>query len=80
MKQYETTRVAMQHCRGLPRTQYGTVFEAGESSRFELKGHDPIFPEFPPMYRSMKNQNLGGMHIIHTGKAYLSQLMVPLMQ
>ena len=55
----------------------GMVFEAGESLRFEIKGYDPTFPEFPALYRNVPNQNVG-RHLVHTGLKNLSQVMLPL--
>ncbi|KAM0547534.1 hypothetical protein ACHAPJ_010278 [Fusarium lateritium] len=57
----------------------GIVFEAGESLRFEIKGHDPILPEYPPLFQSLKNLNIG-KHTVHTGPKYSSSLMLPLIQ
>lgn len=57
----------------------GIVFEAGESLRFEIKGHDPILPEYPPLFQSLTNLNVG-KHIVYTGPKYKSSLMLPLIK
>jgi uncharacterized protein len=58
----------------------GIVFEAGESLRFEVKGHNPILPlaEIPLAKRQVKNQNVG-RHNVHTGPEYRSSITLPLM-
>ncbi|KIW16358.1 hypothetical protein PV08_06409 [Exophiala spinifera] len=56
----------------------GMVFEAGESMRLEIKGHDPVLPERPDMEKKMTNQNVG-RHKIHGGGKYPSQLIAPLL-
>lgn len=55
----------------------GIAFEAGESLRLEIKGHDPILPEYPPLHRSLRNLNRG-RHAVHTGGGFSSHLIVPL--
>lgn len=55
----------------------GITFEAGESIRLEVKGHDPLFPEHAPLYRLPKNQNKG-RHVVHTGGEYPASLLLPL--
>lgn len=55
----------------------GIVFEEGESLRFEVKGHDPILPEFPPLFQSPTNLNVG-KHRIHTGPEFQSSVTLPL--
>lgn len=55
----------------------GIVFEEGESLRLEIKGHDPILPEFPPMRTGPKNLNTG-QHVVYTGGKFPSTLIVPL--
>ncbi|PON28986.1 hypothetical protein TGAM01_v202094 [Trichoderma gamsii] len=57
----------------------GIVFEAGESLRFEVKGHEPIFPEFEPLLQTQETLNVG-RHIVHTGPNYCSQIIVPLIR
>lgn len=54
----------------------GMVFDQGESLSFEVKGHDPILPEYPALYRKFENQNTG-RHWIHTGGRYPSCLTLP---
>lgn len=56
----------------------GIAFEKGETLRFEIKGHDPILPEFAPLYRQFKNLN-HGTHQVHTGGKYPSSIMLPLL-
>ncbi|KAF9892299.1 hypothetical protein FE257_002076 [Aspergillus nanangensis] len=55
----------------------GIAFAAGESLRLEIKGHDPILPEYPPLRKALKNLNCG-RHVVHTGGVYASCLTVPL--
>lgn len=55
----------------------GIVFDEGESLRLEIKGHDPILPEYPALIKGPKNLNKG-QHIVHTGGEFLSILTVPL--
>ncbi|ETS85194.1 hypothetical protein PFICI_03219 [Pestalotiopsis fici W106-1] len=55
----------------------GIVFEQGESLRFEIKGHDPILPEYPPLFKSLTNLNVG-KHKIHTGPKFKSSVTLPL--
>ncbi|KAH6951211.1 Alpha/Beta hydrolase protein [Ilyonectria sp. MPI-CAGE-AT-0026] len=55
----------------------GIAFEAGESIRLEIKGHDPLFPEHAPLYRLPKNQNKG-RHVVHTGGEHRASLLLPL--
>lgn len=55
----------------------GIAFEAGESIRLEIKGHDPLFPEHAPLYRLPKNQNKG-LHVVHTGGEHRASLLLPL--
>lgn len=57
----------------------GIVFEAGETLRFEIKGHDPILPEYPPLFQSLENINVG-KHIVHTGPKYQSSVLLPFLQ
>lgn len=55
----------------------GVTFDAGESIRLEIKGHDPLFPETAPVYRLARNLNKG-RHVVHTGGDYLASLLLPL--
>ena len=55
----------------------GIVFDEGESLRLEIKGHDPILPEYPALLKGPKNLNKG-QHVIHTGGEHPSCLIVPL--
>ncbi|KAJ5627313.1 alpha/beta-hydrolase [Penicillium herquei] len=54
----------------------GIVFDEGESLRLEIKGHDPILPEYPALRKGPKNLNKG-RHVVHTGGEFLSTLTVP---
>lgn len=64
-------------CLEIPLWPSGMIFEAGESMRLEVKGHEPILPEFPALDRVPVNLNRG-MHVIHSGQRYPSTLTVPL--
>ncbi|CEL03654.1 hypothetical protein ASPCAL04804 [Aspergillus calidoustus] len=55
----------------------GIAFDAGETLRLEVKGHDPILPEYPPLHRNLKNLN-HGRHVVHTGGGFASFLVLPL--
>lgn len=55
----------------------GIVFDEGEALRLEIKGHDPILPEYPPLHRAIINLNKG-KHTVHTGGKYVSNLVLPL--
>ncbi|OAL51437.1 alpha/beta-hydrolase [Pyrenochaeta sp. DS3sAY3a] len=55
----------------------GMVFEAGESMRLEVKGHDHPLHEFPGIDLMLKNLNVG-THSVHTGEDYPSQTLLPL--
>lgn len=54
----------------------GIVFEEGEMLRLEVKGHDPILPEYPPLRRSLTNLNKG-KHFVHTGSGHPSSVTLP---
>lgn len=57
----------------------GIVFDEGESLRLEIKGHDPILPEYAPLFRNIPNLNVG-KHKIHTGpEGYDSHIVLPLL-
>jgi predicted acyl esterase len=56
----------------------GIAFEAGESMRLEINGHDHTLHEWPGLGPLLKNLN-EGKHTVHTGKAYPSQIMLPLL-
>jgi len=60
----------------IPTWAGGIVFD-GESLRLEIKGHDPILPEYPALHQEPKNLNKG-QHVVHTGGEFLSTLTVPL--
>ncbi|KAJ5363873.1 uncharacterized protein N7496_009586 [Penicillium cataractarum] len=55
----------------------GIVFDEGESLRLEIKGHDPILPEYPALIKGPKNLNKG-RHTVYTGGEFSSTLIVPL--
>ncbi|PYI05104.1 alpha/beta-hydrolase [Aspergillus sclerotiicarbonarius CBS 121057] len=55
----------------------GIVFEEGETLRLEIKGHDPILPEYPALRKGPRNLNRG-RHVVYTGGEFLSALTVPL--
>ncbi|PYI32276.1 alpha/beta-hydrolase [Aspergillus indologenus CBS 114.80] len=55
----------------------GIVFAAGEMLRLEVKGHDPILPEYPALERGLVNANRG-RHLVHTGGEFGSVLVLPL--
>ncbi|KAF2654184.1 alpha/beta-hydrolase [Lophiostoma macrostomum CBS 122681] len=57
----------------------GMVFEEGESLRFEVKGHNPVLPEFPALHRTLTNLNQG-RHVLHTGAAHQSHVVLPLIR
>lgn len=64
-------------CLEIPLWPTGIIFEAGESLRLEVKGHEPRLPEFPALDRVPTNLNRG-MHVIHSGGQHPSSLVVPL--
>lgn len=55
----------------------GMAFEAGESMRLYVKGHDHELHEFIDLGPKLKNLNEGS-HTIHTGDSYPSQILLPL--
>lgn len=55
----------------------GIVFDKDESLRLEIKGHDPILPEYPALFKGPKNLNMG-QHVVYTGGDFPSALIVPL--
>ncbi|KAJ5674201.1 alpha/beta-hydrolase [Penicillium macrosclerotiorum] len=55
----------------------GIRFEEGESLRLEIKGHDPILPEYPALRKGPTNLNKG-RHVVYTGSKFLSTLTIPL--
>lgn len=56
----------------------GIRFDEGESLRLEIKGHDPILPEYAPLHRNVPNLNVG-KHRVHTGPECLSHITLPLL-
>lgn len=64
-------------CLDIPLWPTGIIFEAGESIRFEVKGHEVTLPEFPALYRVPKNLNWG-KHTVHCGPEYPSSITLSL--
>lgn len=64
-------------CLVIPLWPSGIIFDAGESIRLEIKGHEVTLPEFPALERATKNLNRG-KHIVHTGGKYPSSLTLSL--
>ena len=64
-------------CLAIPLWPSGIVFEAGESIRLEVKGHEVTLPEFPALSQAPKNLNRG-RHVIHTGANYPSSIVLSL--
>lgn len=55
----------------------GMIFDAGESIRLEVKGHEVTLPEFPALARAQTNLNRG-RHFVHTGGDWRSELVLSL--
>jgi len=55
----------------------GMIFEAGESIRLEIKGHEATLPEFPALERVPTNLNRGH-HVVHSAPEYPSSVVLPL--
>ncbi|XP_014550244.1 hypothetical protein COCVIDRAFT_115999 [Bipolaris victoriae FI3] len=55
----------------------GMIFERGESLRLDILGHDPRWPEFKGLDKSLRNFNVG-KHRVHTGGEYPSSLYIAL--
>ena len=64
-------------CIRIPLWPSGMIFDAGESIRFEVKGHEVTLPEFQAIYRVPKNLNQG-WHIVHTGPKHPSSITLSL--
>jgi uncharacterized protein len=64
-------------CLEIPLWPSGIIFDAGESIRLEVKGHEVTLPEFPALYRAAKNLNCG-KHVIHTGPEHPSSMVLSL--
>ncbi|KIX02765.1 uncharacterized protein Z518_08707 [Rhinocladiella mackenziei CBS 650.93] len=64
-------------CLDIPLWPSGIIFEAGESIRLEIKGHEVTLPEFPALDRAAKNLNRG-KHVIHTGPECPSSIVLSL--
>lgn len=54
----------------------GIVFDEGESIRLEIKGHDPIQPDYAPLRRNIPNLNVGKHHV-HTGGNFVGEIIFP---
>ena len=55
----------------------GIAFNKDESLRLEIKGHDPILPEYPALFKGHKNLNKG-RHVVYIGGNFPSALVVRL--
>ncbi|QKX62957.1 uncharacterized protein TRUGW13939_10125 [Talaromyces rugulosus] len=64
-------------CLDIPLWPSGIIFEAGESIRLEIKGHEVTLPEFPALDRVPRNLNRG-KHVIHTGPDHPSSIVLSL--
>jgi predicted acyl esterase len=64
-------------CLEIPLWPGGMIFQAGESIRLEVKGHEVTLPEFPALYRVPENLNRGH-HIIYSGADHPSSIILPL--
>lgn len=64
-------------CLDIPLWPSGMIFEAGESMRLDVMGHEPLLPEFMTLDRVPKNLNRG-KHFVHTGREYPSSVTVSL--
>ncbi|KAI1610764.1 Alpha/Beta hydrolase protein [Exophiala viscosa] len=64
-------------CLDIPLWPAGIIFEAGESIRLEIKGHEVTLPEFPALDRVPGNLNRG-KHIVYTGPEYPSSIVLSL--
>jgi uncharacterized protein len=64
-------------CLEIPLWPGGIVFQAGESIRLEVKGHEVTLPEFPDLDRVPENLNRGH-HVIYSGTEYPSSIELPL--
>jgi len=56
----------------------GIAFEAGESMRLEVNGHDHRLHEWADLGPLLENLN-EGRHTVHTGGEYPSQIVLPLL-
>ena len=64
-------------CLDIPLWPSGIIFEAGESIRLEVKGHEVTLPEFPALDRVPQNLNRG-KHFVHTGEDHKSSIVLSL--
>lgn len=55
----------------------GMIFDAGESMRLDILGHEPRIPEFDGLDKMLKNFNVG-RHQVYTGGKYPSSLLIAL--
>jgi len=53
----------------------GIAFDKHESLRLEIKGHDPILPGYPALFKGSKNLSKG-RHVLYTGGKFPSALVV----
>ncbi|KIW63982.1 hypothetical protein PV04_08942 [Phialophora macrospora] len=61
----------------IPLWPAGIIFNAGESIRLEIKGHEVTLPEFPALDRAPKNLNKG-KHVVHTGAEHPTSIVLSL--
>jgi hypothetical protein len=61
----------------IPLWPSGIIFEAGESTRLEIKGHEVTLPKFPSLDRVPTNLNRG-KHFVHTGPEHPSSVVLAL--
>jgi predicted acyl esterase len=66
-------------CLEIPLWPSGIIFQAGESMRLEVKGHEVTLPEFPALDRVPTNLNRG-RHVVYCGKEYPSSIVLPLVE
>ncbi|KAG0646971.1 Cocaine esterase [Hyphodiscus hymeniophilus] len=64
-------------CLDIPLWPSGIIFQAGESIRLEIKGHEVTLPEFPALDRVPENLNRGH-HVIYSGPDNPSSIVLPL--
>jgi hypothetical protein len=64
-------------CLEIPLWPGGMIFQAGESIRLEVKGHEVTLPEFPALHRVPENLNRG-YHVIHSDADHPSSIILPL--
>lgn len=64
-------------CLEIPLWPSGIIFEAGESIRLEVKGHEVTLPEFPALDRVPQNRNRG-RHVVYSGPEHPSSITLSL--